>query len=90
MFVKASFNWENGSAYFDPSGEFEKLNYTNQYHELYFEIKPVIPSVGELIRQLRMYQSYIDQGSWYVVSPDTRFRTMIEGQNFGFIEAPKS
>lgn len=40
---------------------------------LYFEVKPTIPSVGELIRQVRMYQSYAVNGKWFIVSPDDRW-----------------
>lgn len=51
------------------------------------EVKPTIPSVGELIRQLRHYESR----DWKtaVVSPDDRFRDIIEKQGFLFIKAPK-
>lgn len=55
----------------------------------WMEIKPKIPSLGELIRQLRMYQSYTErEDRWFVVSPDTRWRSQIESQGFGFIESP--
>ena len=54
----------------------------------WLEIKPSIPSIGELVRQLRMYQSYTGGDKWFVVSPDTRYRTQIEGQGFGFIAVP--
>lgn len=53
----------------------------------WMEIKPSIPSVGELVRQLRMYQSYTTGDKWFVVSPDTRWCSQIESQGFGFIEA---
>ena len=51
------------------------------------EVKPVIRSVGELIRQLRQYES----SKWKVavVSPDDRFREIIEKQGFIFIKAPQ-
>lgn len=51
------------------------------------EIKPVIRSAGELIRQLRQYENY----DWKVavVSPDDRFRAIIEKQGFIFIKAPQ-
>ena len=38
---------------------------------LLFEIKTTIPSLGELIRQIRMYQTYED-GAFYVIAPDDR------------------
>lgn len=61
------------------------------YHDarLYFEVKPTIPSLGEVIRQVRMYQTYTTGGSyvrWHIVSPDTRFKSQIEAQGIGFVE----
>lgn len=52
-----------------------------------FEIKPMIPSVGELIRQIRMYQQY-KAGTYIVVSPDDRFASVLAGQDIGFLKAP--
>jgi hypothetical protein len=54
-------------------------------HQLYFEVKPSIPSLGELLRQIRSYG--INQ-NFYVVSPDDRFREQIEAQRVGFIKYP--
>ena len=51
------------------------------------EVKPVIRSVGELIRQLRQYESR--EWKVAVVSPDDRFREIIEKQGFIFIKAPQ-
>jgi hypothetical protein len=68
------------------------------------EIKPIIRSVGELIRQLRQYEGHRvqfevtrDRRLWWsdiraqvaVVSPDDRFRAIIEKQGFIFIKAPQ-
>lgn len=51
------------------------------------EVKSTIGSIGELIRQLRQYES---PGALVaVVSPDDRFRDVIESQGFIFIKAPK-
>jgi len=50
-----------------------------------FEIKSSIPSVGELLRQIRMYQEYTN-GHFIVVSPDTRFKSVIEKQGIKFID----
>lgn len=52
-----------------------------------YEIKPSIPSVGELIRQIRMYQQYQD-GHYTVVSPDDRFASVLNGQGIEFLKAP--
>jgi hypothetical protein len=52
----------------------------------YFEVKPQIRSFGELVRQLRMYESYIDkEARLAVVSPDTRFAAAISGEGFPFL-----
>lgn len=61
----------------------------------YFEAKPAISSLGELLRQIRTYQTYVPPTDWnrevhfVVVSPDTRFRSAIEGQGIEFWECPK-
>lgn len=54
---------------------------------LNFEAKSTIPSLGELIRQVRMYEEFV-KGKFYVVSPDTRFAKQITGQGIGFIKYP--
>jgi hypothetical protein len=51
-----------------------------------FEVKPSIPSAGELLRQINLYRTYTPQSRWAVVSPDTRFRSVIEGQGIGFVD----
>jgi hypothetical protein len=81
--------------------EYEVLDYSwsNQPRELpswklwrqsatiLFEVKSSIPSVGEVIRQIRLYQEYKD-GIYVVVSPDTRFASILRGQGIHFIEVP--
>ncbi len=54
----------------------------------YFEVKPSIPSLGEVIRQVRMYQNYTAGTEWWIVSPDTRFKTQIEAQGIKFLTVP--
>lgn len=53
---------------------------------LYFEVKPSIPSVGEVVRQIRMYQTYTN-GHWYIVSPDDRWKNVLADQGIGFVKA---
>jgi len=50
---------------------------------VYFEVKATLSSAGELIRQIRMYQEYV-QGEWVVVSPDNRHRGLLESQGILF------
>ena len=56
----------------------------------YFEVKPVIASVGEVIRQIRHYQTGVRSGFelWVIASPDDRFRSVIEAQGIGFVQLP--
>jgi hypothetical protein len=62
----------------------------------YFEIKSRIPSLGEMIRQLRMYEQYIPNPARQysssrtnsrlgVVSPDRRFAREIRNEGFFFV-----
>lgn len=54
-----------------------------------FEIKSTIPSLGELIRQLRFYEAQLDADTnLVVVSPDERWNTAIASQGFAFIAYP--
>lgn len=59
----------------------------SESRDLYFEVKPKVPSLGEVIRQVRMYGPHA-KGDFFIVSPDTRFRKQIESQGIGFIEVP--
>lgn len=88
MHVEVTAVWEDKDIVFDYQDKIEKAENFHFEQDLYFEVKPTIPSLGELIRQIRMYESYTEGGQWFVVSPDTRFRTLIEKQNIKFIEAP--
>lgn len=59
--------------------------------DLLFEVKTSIPSLGELIRQVNHYRAYRQPNqSFYVVSPDDRFRPTIEAQGIGFIKYPEA
>jgi hypothetical protein len=66
------------------------------FETLYFEAKPKIQSLGELLRQINTYKTYVadrhnsrDVCRFVVVSPDTRFRSAIEGQGIEFWESPE-
>lgn len=56
----------------------------------YFEVKPSIPSLGEVIRQVRMYQTYTAGAEWWIVSPDARFKDHLESQSIKFLVVPSS
>lgn len=49
------------------------------------EIKTKIPSLGELIRQIRMYQKHVC-GRWIVVCPDDRFKEPLASQGIALIK----
>ena len=55
------------------------------YDCIFFEIKPQIPSCGDLIRQIRKYQTVTSNAPWFVVSPDTKFKDIILQQDIGLI-----
>ncbi len=65
-------------------------NYTYTHKTRYFEVKPTIPSLGEVIRQIRMYQTYTAGAEWWVVSPDARFKDQLESQGIKFLVVPSS
>lgn len=54
--------------------------------EFCFEVKSKIPSVGELIRQIHLYREYLPGKSFMIVSPDDRFKSVLESQKIGFIK----
>lgn len=54
-------------------------------HSVYLEIKTKITSLGELFRQLKMYQEYV-KGDFVIVCPDDSERKIIEEQGYKFIK----
>lgn len=58
----------------------------NDLMAIAIEVKSVMPSIGELIRQIRMYQTYVPNISFFVVSPDDRFASALQSQGIGFIK----
>ncbi len=77
-FVDVSFDIETKTPIFSASASRATI---------YIEIKTSIPSLGELIRQLRFYEHYLDleKGNrMLVVSPDDTHKTILEEQGFWF------
>jgi hypothetical protein len=62
-------------------------SWTNYGHSqsFCFEIKSSIPSLGEVIRQIRMYQEY-QKGRYVVVCPDDRFAEPLKAQGIEFLK----
>jgi len=52
-----------------------------------FEVKSTIPSLGELIRQIRYYE-HKHRATYYVVAPDASHVTTLTAQGIGFVEYP--
>ena len=62
----------------------------NSWH-VFIEAKTEIKSLGELIRQIRLYQAGGDfcfDAHWLVISPDNRFADTLRKQGILFYEAP--
>lgn len=61
-------------------------------YSVYFEVKTKLPSLGDLIRQLRFYEAKTTYASsnltMYVVSDDTRYVDVLRDQGIGFVEYP--
>jgi hypothetical protein len=51
---------------------------------IYVEVKTEIKSIGELIRQINHYRTYL-RGDYYVLCPDNSSKNILEEQNIGFI-----
>lgn len=70
---------------FDAKGPY---NFNHTTLNVFVEIKTEIPSLGELIRQMRAYQTYVDHFENYtkymVVSPDDRHAKILNEQGFYF------
>lgn len=52
-----------------------------------FEVKSSIPSLGELLRQIRYYERK-HTATYYVVAPDDRYAGKLNEQGVGFIHYP--
>lgn len=53
--------------------------------KVYFEVKSSIPSLGELIRQIRLYQEYVD-APFVIVCPDDTFAQSLQAQGIDFVK----
>jgi hypothetical protein len=51
----------------------------------YIEVKTEIKSLGELFRQIQLYKSY-KNGNYIIVSPDDKYKKIIEEQGLYFIK----
>ena len=70
-----------GVFHFDPKSEIQSYD----YKPVFIEVKTEIPVLGNLIRQMRAYQTY--QGlytAYLIVSPDDRHEKILKEQGFYF------
>lgn len=67
-----------------------KAQYWTKTYKLAFEVKTVLPSLGDLIRQIRFYQEKWGGSPpvFYVVSSDTKHIATLRNQGIGFVEYP--
>lgn len=72
-------------------GTFHTKNYCDFEHKglsVFIEVKSVIPDLGELIRQMRAYQTFRDNvetpTKYLIVSPDDRHEEILIEQGFYF------
>jgi hypothetical protein len=82
-----SIGYQEGSYYGQTARHRARIDLTTEV--VFFEVKPKIESLGEVIRQLRRYQKYAS-GVWVVVSPDTRYANILREQGIEFLQAPGS
>ena len=63
----------------------ETILYESDKEHTCFEIKVNIPSIGELIRQVRFYQAYMSKTTRFViVSPVDKYKELLLGQGIYF------
>lgn len=58
----------------------------NVNHDVCFEVKTKIPSLGEMIRQINMYRTVTKEAIFVIVAPDDRFKIQLERQDIKFIK----
>lgn len=77
--------------FFDHTPSMEKLEIpkwavTPRRNILFFEVKAAVKSLGELVRQIRMYETYVGRDRFYVVCPDDSFKELLRKQRIGFVK----
>lgn len=58
------------------------------FPDVAFEVKATIRSIGETIRQINTYRAHLKNIPFCIVSPDGRFRAILESQGILFVKAP--
>lgn len=57
--------------------------------KLFVEVKSKVTSIGDLLRQIQFYRTFVKDTPWCVVSPDTRYAEIIRQQGIHFVECPR-
>ena len=71
-----------GEFYFSDTKQVEEFS-----KDVFIEIKTQIPTLGELIRQMRSYEAYAaPQTEFVVVSPDDKYENILADQGFHFFK----
>lgn len=76
---------DDGEPFRLPEWRVVRPRLTESSKSICFEVKTSIPSLGELIRQIRMYQSYV-KDPFIVVSPEDRFAQQLSHQGIDFLK----
>lgn len=69
-------------------GYVDMLAATKNNGKVSFEVKTSIKSIGETIRQINTYRTYLRDQIFCIVSPDDRFIKILKSQNILFVKAP--
>lgn len=77
--VKPEYYLERGACFFGQVF----FNFNQSQKIFYVEIKPSIPSLGELLRQINLYRSYVDDGIWIILTDNAKdeFVKILKTQN---------
>lgn len=69
-------------------GNGKSLEYEVGYRDsaAFFEVKSTVDSLGQLIRQVRLYQQYVGKDNWFVIAPDDSFKEPLKKQGIEFIK----
>lgn len=73
----------------------KRVHNTQVIHKIYFdrlyiEVKPVIKSFGETLRQLNTYKHYLHMSKLYLFTTDLRFKEAFESQGIEVLTYPSN
>jgi hypothetical protein len=77
---------QKGRVYLTDSGPSPTWTVSRERARLLFEVKPSIPSRGELLRQINTYREYETNSQCFVVSSDDRFEQWLASQDIRFVK----